>query len=164
MAVRQNELWGHIQKEDDMLKRVVVGFIGAYAGLLFAAPLMAGDVLEDMQKNNLVWDSPSNSQDGSMPIGNGEVGLNVWAENGGDLCFYISRTDAWSDNGRPLKLGRIRVHIDPNPFADGKPFKQELCLRDGVITISGGAEADKTQLKVWVDANRDVIHVDGESV
>ena len=53
---------------------------------------------------------------GSMPIGNGEVGLNVWVEPSGDLLFYIARTDAWSECNRLLKLGRIRVRITPMPL------------------------------------------------
>jgi len=147
-----------------MSKQMVVCFIVSCSALFATVSLMAGDILEELDKCNVAWNSPSNSQDGSMPIGNGEVGLNVWVENNGDLCFYIARTDAWSDNARPLKLGRVRVHMDPNPFKEGVAFKQELRLRDGVIVITAGGDADKLQLKVWVDANRDVIHVDGESV
>jgi len=30
----------------------------------------------------------------------------------GDLCFYIGRTDAWGDNGRLLKIGKVRVTCD----------------------------------------------------
>ena len=59
-----------------------------------------------------------------MPLGNGDIGLNVWAEADGDLRFYIGKTDAWSGNGRLLKLGGIRVSLSPNPFASGQPFKQ----------------------------------------
>ena len=47
----------------------------------------------------------------------GEVGLNVWVEENGDLQFYISRTDAWSEACRLLKLCRFRLKIDPNPWA-----------------------------------------------
>ena len=97
--------------------------------------------------------------DGSMPIGNGEVGLNVWAEPDGDLLFYISRTDSWSECNRLLKLGRVRVHLSPNPFATGQAFRQELKLRDGQIVITAG---DAT-LRVFVDAAAPVIYVCGTS-
>ena len=43
--------------------------------------------------------------------------MNVWAEADGDLLLLLSKTDAWSDNGRLLKLGRVRISMDPNPFA-----------------------------------------------
>ena len=75
---------------------------------------------------NVVWDSPSQNPYESMPIGNGDIGLNVWIEEAGDLLFYISKTDSWSENNRLLKLGRIRVKLTPNPFREGLPFCQEL--------------------------------------
>ena len=45
---------------------------------------------------SVAWDSPSKNSSGAMPIGNGEVGANVWMEENGNLVFYLSRTDAWS--------------------------------------------------------------------
>ena len=41
------------------------------------------------------WNSPGPTSAQSMPLGNGDIGLNVWAEKNGDLVFYISKTDAW---------------------------------------------------------------------
>ena len=41
-----------------------------------------------------------------MPLGNGDIGMNVWVEENGDLLFFISKTDSWSDAGRLLKLGQ----------------------------------------------------------
>jgi len=48
---------------------------------------------------NVVWDSPSQDENGSMPIGNGDLAANVWMEPNGDLVFYLSKSDAWSGNG-----------------------------------------------------------------
>jgi hypothetical protein len=39
----------------------------------------------------IVWQSPSKASTGSMPIGNGDIGANVWVEQNGDLVFYISK-------------------------------------------------------------------------
>ena len=98
-----------------------------------------------------------------MPVGGGDIGLNVWVEQGGDLLFYIGKTDAWSENGRLLKLARVRVRLSPNPFQKGLPFKQELRLYDGEIQINA-AQADKAiTLHIRVDANHPVIYVEGES-
>ena len=72
-----------------------------------------------LDKYNVVWDTPSKDHNGSMPIGNGEIGLNLWVEPGGEVVFYIARTDAWSGNGRLLKLGRVRVRLDPPLVAQG---------------------------------------------
>ena len=55
---------------------------------------------ESPERYNVTWDSPSQDQNGSMPLGNGSTGLNAWIEPDGDLVFYISRTDSWGDNGR----------------------------------------------------------------
>jgi len=93
-----------------------------------------------------------------MPLGNGDIALNAWVEQGGDLLFYISKSDAWSENVRLLKLGRIRIHITPNPFTAGQPFRQVLRLSNGEIDFSAGMPA--VDLRLWVDANRPVIHLE----
>jgi len=43
---------------------------------------------------NIIWHTPSRDSSGSMPLGNGDIALNVWVEAGGDLLFYISKSDA----------------------------------------------------------------------
>ncbi|MCF7973492.1 MAG: DUF5703 domain-containing protein, partial [Phycisphaerae bacterium] len=79
--------------------------------LLAAATLGAPQGKDALGSGRLVWTSPSQDSRGAMPIGNGEVGANVWVETNGDLLFYLSRTDAWSENCRLLKLGRVRVTL-----------------------------------------------------
>ncbi len=113
-----------------------------------------------MDRYNVVWDMPSKDSSGSMPIGNGDIGLNVWVEQGGDLLFYISKTDAWSENERLLKLGRVRVRFTPNPFERGAPFRQTLRLRQGEIAVRAGRGRAAIDVVVWVDANRPVIRVE----
>jgi alpha-L-fucosidase 2 len=128
-----------------------------------ALPAPASPPQGGVARYNVVWDSPSRDSSGSMPIGNGDLALNVWAEPTGDLLFYIAKSDAVSENGQFLKLGRVRVSLSPNPFTDGAPFRQELRLSEGEIVVSGGAPASRTTLTVWVDANRPVIHVEASS-
>src|SRR5580693_5183646 len=41
------------------------------------------------------WNTPGPNSAASMPLGNGDIGLNVWVEPEGDVLFYISKTDAW---------------------------------------------------------------------
>src|ERR1039457_3597591 len=134
---------------------VLLGLSGA--GGLSAAPPV------ELSRYNVMWDTPSHNAAGSMPIGNGEVGLNLWVEENGDLLFYVSRTDAWSETCRLLKLGRIRLSLSPNPFIKGAPFRQELKLGEGMIEITAGAAGKVIKLKVFVDANAPVVHVVGES-
>ena len=137
-----------------------------WVAILLLAPCSIGKgvegpsyVMECLESLNVVWTSPSLNAQGSMPIGNGDVGLNVWVEPDGDLLFHIGKTDAWSENGRLLKLGRVRVELTPNPFIDGAPFQQELRLREGEIAIAAGKGARATTIRVWVDANRPVIRI-----
>ena len=121
---------------------------------------------------NVVWDSPSANHHGSMPLGNGDIALNAWMTKDGDLHFYISKTDAWDDNARLVKVGRVRVHFEPNPIATGKAFRQERKLDEACIEITMGdaGAADQTAvgnpqstIRLWVDANDPVIYVSADS-
>jgi hypothetical protein len=125
--------------------------------LVRAVGAQAGHWLEPY---NVVWETASKDSSGSMPIGNGDIGLNIWVEEGGNLIFYISKTDSWSENARLLKLGKVRIGLSPNPFEKGMPFKQTLKLRHGEIEIVAGAAERQARLRVWVDANRPVIRVE----
>ena len=55
---------------------------------------------DSIDAQNVVWTTPSKDSSGSMPIGNGDIGLNVWAEENGDILFYIGKTDAWDEQAR----------------------------------------------------------------
>lgn len=93
-----------------------------------------------------------------MPLGNGDVALNVWMTQEGDLQFYISKSDAWDDNARLVKIGKVRLHLEPNPIRAGGEFRQELKLSEGAIEISAGYK-----IRLWVDANHPVIETTIES-
>ena len=73
---------------------------------------------------DVVWDSPSENARGSMPLGNGDISLNAWVEADGDLIFYIGKTDAWDDNSRLLKLGRVRISLANIPA--GQPMANHI--------------------------------------
>lgn len=113
-----------------------------------------------MDKYNVVWTSPSKDSSGSMPLGNGDIGLNVWVEESGDMLFYISKTDSWDEKVQLPKLGRVRVSLSPNPLAESGSFRQTLRLRQGDIEVRFESG---TVIRVWVDANQPVIHVEAES-
>jgi len=129
--------------------------------LLFILNSIAAGQSKDLEKCNVVWDSPSKNSSGSMPLGNGDIGMNVWVEENGDLLFFISKTDSWSDAGRLLKLGQVRIRLHPSLTA--RPFRQELQLQNGQIAIQSGTNGSVTKLRLWVDANRPIIHIQGES-
>ncbi len=111
----------------------------------------------------LVWTEPSCDSSGSMPLGNGDIGLNVWVEQDGDLLFYLSKTDAWDENARLLKLGRVRVSLSPNPFVAQAEFRQELDLATGCIRIQSSINNHQSTIRVWVDASRPVVRVEVNS-
>jgi len=124
---------------------------------LLSLLLLAG-CARNMKPYDIVWNSPSGNASGSMPIGNGEVGANIWVEQNGDIVFYISRTDSWSETGELFKLGRIRVHITPS-VVEGNDFVQALNPGKGCIRISGNG----TTLNFFIDSDSDVIYLTGKS-
>ncbi|MBN1395632.1 MAG: hypothetical protein JW959_11460 [Pirellulales bacterium] len=140
-----------------------------YYALIFAAtaatvsslshPSCAGVVYDGC---NVVWTSPSTSSQGSMPLGNGDIGVNVWTENDSDLVFYLSKTDAWDENGSLLKLGKVRVSLPEGTFSADGLFKQELRLQDGTIQIDAGSGDAATTIKLWIDRNNQTVQVDVE--
>jgi alpha-L-fucosidase 2 len=115
--------------------------------------------MDYLDQIDVVWNSPSVDSSGSMPLGNGDIALNAWVERDGDLLFYLSKADAWDENGRLAKLGRIRISLRPNPFRDGLPFSQRLHLRGGEIQIAAGALKDRVDVRLWIDANRPVVQI-----
>ena len=128
------------------------------ASLLFSSGVAHATDTRDTafspDRYNVVWGSPSADQNGSMPLGNGSTGLNAWVEPNGDLVFYISRTDSWGDNGRLLKVGRVRISLNPAPSTGD--FLQTLSLIDGTLK----ARCGETDIRLWVDANHPVIHAE----
>lgn len=96
----------------------------------------------------------------SVPIGNGDITANVWVDEGGDLLFYIGKSDTWSEAGRLLKIGRVRVHLTPNPFVEGASFHQCLHLLDGSFSVQTTTPSGKVDIRLWVDANQPAVRVD----
>lgn len=127
---------------------------------MLAAPR---DTLDYLQQCNVVWDTPSADSSGSMPLGNGDIGVNVWVEPSGDLVLYLSKTDAWSEVNRLLKVGRIRVSLSPPLPVNTGSFRQELKLLQGEVVVQAGEPQNPVLQRVWVDANRPVVWVEVES-
>ncbi|MDR3233667.1 MAG: DUF5703 domain-containing protein [Planctomycetaceae bacterium] len=117
------------------------------AGSLFAA---------DVSPYQVVWTTPSKDVNGTMPLGNGTVGLNVWIDENGVLCFYISRIDSIDENGQILKIGAVR--ISPDKREPVSNFKQILDTKRGVLEAQyQTASGNDISLRLWADANRPMI-------
>ena len=112
--------------------------------------------------HDVTWHAPSADASGTMPLGNGDIGLNAWIDDSGGLVFYISKTDSWGDNGRLLKIGKVRIALAESPIDEAGAFEQTLSLTDATMRVRfGGSEGGgSTDLRLWVDANRPVIHVE----
>ena len=127
--------------------------------LLLLTPLHAADELSWLDPYNIVWTSPSKNAGESMPCGGGDIGMNVWVENG-DLLFYLSRSGTFDElNGFP-KLGRIRIQLTPNPLDNSSAFRQELKLKDGFVEIFGMKNGQNVTVRIWADVFHPVVHVD----
>jgi hypothetical protein len=138
--------------------RPIVGVVLVATVLQVCQGLAIAATNEDsfVADNDVAWKALGKDENDSMPIGNGDLAANVWTEQNGDLVLLVAKSDAWSEMGKLLKLGRIRIHIAPNPFVDAAQFTQTLHIEDGSIEIRSG----KNVVQVWVDANRPVIHVE----
>ena len=107
------------------------------------------------QHANVIWNSPRRNSSESMPCGGGDIGMNIWVEEG-DILFYLSRSGTFDENNCQLKQGRFRIRLFPSPFKDAKDFRQELKLKDGYVEVSAGG----TQIQLWADVYHPVVHVE----
>jgi alpha-L-fucosidase 2 len=142
------------------MKRQVLLIAFGAAIITNAAPVTRpppAKVANSLDDCNVTWDSPSGDSFGSMPLGNGDVGANVWVEANGDLVLYLSKVDAFDAGHMLPKLGRVRLRLDPS--LDTKEFQQTLVLRDAAIEVKAG----DLQLRLWIDANQPILRVQGSS-
>ena len=108
------------------------------------------------QPKDYEWNTPSKNSSESMPCGGGDIGMNVWMENG-DVLFYLSRSGSFDENNSLLKAGRFRVSISPN--IDISRFRQILHLNEGYVEVTDGT----VSIQLWADVTKPVVHVDMES-
>jgi hypothetical protein len=105
--------------------------------------------------SDVTWTTAGHDENDSMPVGNGDLAANVWTEPQGDLVLLVSKSDAWTELNKLVKLGRIRLQLTPNPFVGASDFTQTLHLDDASVEIRSGTNS----LQVWVDGNQPVLHV-----
>jgi alpha-L-fucosidase 2 len=132
---------------------LVVCVLGA-AKALSASP--AGN--RYVAANEVKWTSLGTNENDSMPIGNGDLAANVWTEKNGDIVLLVAKADAWTEMGKLVKVGRVRIQLSPNPFVNATDLAQTLHLEDGKIAIQSGLN----EVEIWADANRPVIHIGGK--
>lgn len=118
---------------------------------LFA--LLLWSVVAWAQPADYEWSSQSKNASESMPLGGGDVGLNVWVEND-DLLFYICRSGSYDEHNTLLKAGRVRLAIEGG-VADA-PFRQVLRLGKSAMEV----HLQGAVITLWVDAFEPVIHAE----
>jgi len=111
------------------LRRALVALALAAPGLTAGAQTQVAAPSHWSVPYNVVWTTQSRDVSESMPCGGGDVGLNVWVQNG-SLLIYLSRSGTFDELSGMPKLGRLRMTLSPNPFAGGGTFRQELKLRE----------------------------------
>ncbi|WP_298477092.1 DUF5703 domain-containing protein [uncultured Maribacter sp.] len=118
-----------------------------------------------LDEYNVIWNSQSKNSGESMPCGGGDIGMNVWVEQG-DILLYIDRSGNIDENDQLRKSGRLRIKMDPSPFSqDGKDleFEQELDLKTGAVLIHGKSKVNNAKIRIWSEVHKPMIHVELES-
>lgn len=128
----------------------------ALLGLMFCSQQVTAQQTVP-SRYDVIWHTQSQHAGDAMPCGGGDIGLNVWVEQG-DLLFYVSRSGTFDENNAMLKLGRVRIKLSSGPISSSG-FKQHLQLQQGSISI----EDDQHHIDIWVDVFKPVIHVDVKS-
>ncbi|MCA5004743.1 DUF5703 domain-containing protein [Sphingobacterium bovistauri] len=139
---------------------MILKFYIFFSLLIFA--VYDTSIAQSIQDYNVKWTSQSNNSSESMPVGGGDIGVNLWVEKG-QVYLYLGKTGAFDENNTLLKLGRIKLDLLPNPFA-GKSFSQELVLHKGHATISAEHNGNKVDILVFVDVFRPNIHIEVKSL
>ena len=104
--------------------------------------------------SSYTWTTPSLNSSGSMPVGGGGVGLNVWCDSVGTIRFYVSQSGTFDENNTMLKLGRFEMRTFPH-WAEGG-FSQTLHLETGEMTLKQGG----VTVTIWCDVFKPIIHVE----
>lgn len=108
--------------------------------LFLAAMRLFAQQSNFMEQNDVTWNFLGTNENDSMPLGNGDVALNVWTEQNGDIVLLLAKSDAWSENGQLLKLGRVRVKLKPNPFCRVCFHHANIEIGDWGSSTPGGQE------------------------
>jgi len=110
---------------------------------------------------NILWNAPSSNASGSMPCGGGDIGMNLWVEEG-ELLIYLARSGSFNEDNALMKAGRLRIKLFPDVFS-GPIFRQELHLQEGYITVYGENKGVNATVKIWADIFHPVARIEIEA-
>lgn len=89
-----------------------------------------------------VWTDAPTSVTESMPLGNGRLGLNVWADTTDTLWLLLSHVDALDENTNLDKLGRVKIEAvlselgsSGSLLSRSQSFRQEMHLSNATVSV-----------------------------
>lgn len=131
--------------------------------LLISASLLGGKANNSSPSpgKSYSWTEPSRiGSAGSMPLGGGDIGMNVWVDpENYDIYFYLSQSGCFDENNTLLKLGRFHAGWRYRETGDCLPhglFCQDLWVDEGYMTIQTGIHT----ITLWADTERPVVHIE----
>jgi hypothetical protein len=103
-----------------------------------------------VERSDIILQRPNESQSGAMPLGNGRLGLAVWAQDG--YTAQLNRGDTF-----PLRLSPGQVIVPGlSKLVGADNYSGRLSLHDGEFLQSGGGMTAIT----YVDESLDVMVID----
>ena len=89
-----------------------------------------------------VWADAPTSVTESMPLGNGRLGVNVWADTADTLWLLLSHVDALDENTNLDKLGRVKIEAVLSELGSSglllsrsQAFRQEMHLSNATVSV-----------------------------
>jgi len=123
------------------------------AALLIAMTLLASSARGAMSKPdpldpcNVVWDIPSKDSSGSMPLGNGDIGLNVWVDANQPVVWVEVHAQRPFDVRAELELWRKTSEITESTDRIVWFDRNESSIWEGTLKHQG--------LNEWIKRGRD---------
>ena len=69
----------------------------------------------------------------SLPVGNGDAAANIWWDQG-SLYALLAKGDAWSEWHDLLKLGRLKLTLQPPP-SEGSSFSLTMHVATASVAL-----------------------------
>ena len=126
------------------------------AALAPADPPAVSRPPDPVSSANVTWTTPSKDGGGAMPLGNGSLLANIWADQGGDVHVGLG---ARMKDGSILKLGGVRFRLEKGLNTAANSFRQSLRFKYGEVVVKASQQAEKPVYSFFVDAKKDVLHL-----
>jgi hypothetical protein len=148
-----------LRRKRKNVRNILIAFLAVCAASLQGAAQQPPTDNHSVAQYDVHWSSLGSNEKDSMPIGNGDIAANVWTDQSGELVILLAKSDAYTETGKLVKLGRIRIRFAPAIFSVYAPFTQTLNLEQSAIEMTSGS----TTLRLWIDANHPALHVEVHS-